>query len=320
MDVVELAIGSGGKRQREFIEILSKELGFSPIYDSFFTKDIGFTTDSYVVSPIFFPGGDIGKLSVCGTYNDLAVCGIMPQYISLSLIIEEGFRMDDLKRIINSIKETAESCNLAVVTGDTKVVRKKEASGLFINTAGLGRIIKKPSLLFKEGDKIIITGHPGDHSASIMIARGEFEFEGDVKTDCCPMKFLLPLWEQGAIWMRDITRGGLATILCELSRDASVPLIVDEKLIPISPAVLALSSFLGFDPLYLASEGCAIIVAHKEEGDKILSLLHKSGLNKASIIGEIGGPGRKGDAILKTKPGGLRLLSLLTGELLPRIC
>jgi len=320
MDRVELSIGSGGKKMGEFIEMLSSYLGFEPIYDSFFNEDIGFTTDSYVVSPIFFPGGDIGKLSICGTYNDLVVCGILPKYISLSLIIEEGFPMDELKKILLSIKETSDACNIQIVTGDTKVVRKGEVQGLFINTGGIGRIIKKPSISLKNGDKIIITGPCGDHSASIMMARGEFEFEGEVKSDCSPMKFLLQLWEEGAIWMRDITRGGLATVLCELSRDSNCPLIVDEGLIPLSDAVLAICSFLGLDPLYLASEGCAIIVTDKEKEGKILEALHKEGCHKASTIGEIGGCGRKKDAILKTKSGGLRLLSPLTGELLPRIC
>jgi len=326
MENVDLSVGSGGKRMREFIKVVVSYLNneiLSELHDSAFLEmdgKIGFTTDSFVVDPIFFPGGDIGKLAVAGTFNDLVVSGIEPKYLSLSFIIEEGFPMDDMKRILNSIKKESIECGVKIVTGDTKVVRRGEAHRIYINTSGVGRLIRKPSLSLENGDAIILTGPIGEHSASVMVARGEYELEGEILTDCASMKFLLPLWRDGAIWMRDITRGGLATVLCELSKGAGVPILIDEELIPISESVRTLSEFLGIDPLYLACEGRALIVSKKEGSGAIISALKNSDQKQTCAIGEVGGPGRKGEAILRTRAGGFRLLEELTGELLPRIC
>ncbi len=330
MDHIDLSLGSGGKRMREFIEkILLNHLGndfLSELHDSAFLNNIegkiAFTTDSFVINPIFFPGGDIGKLAIVGTVNDLIVSGAEPLFLSLSLVIEEGLLLSDLEKILHSIKKTMDQSNVLVVTGDTKVVGRGQADKIYINTAGIGKLLKKPSLSEIEiGDKIVVTGSIGDHSAAVMVARGEFEFEGELESDCAPMNFLIPLWENGAIWMRDITRGGLATILCELAKDSGIPIFIDEELIPLSEPVKAISEFLGLDPLYLASEGKAVIVVKKDNVSEVMKILKSHPLGEsASVIGEVNKPGREGEVVLKTAPGGLRLLEPLTGELLPRIC
>lgn len=329
MERVDLALGSGGKRTREFIEkMIMRYLGNSylaELHDGAFLDvddKIVFTTDSFVINPIFFPGGDIGKLAVAGTVNDLVVSGAKPKFLSLALVIEEGFLLSDLEKILDSIKQAAAVSKTLIVTGDTKVVGSGQADKIYLNTAGIGKLIRKPTPReIKTGDKILVTGSVGDHSAAVMLARGEFEFEGDAKSDCEPLNFLIPLWQSGAIWMRDITRGGLATVLGELSTQARISILIDEAKIPLSPPVKAIGELLGLDPLYMASEGKAIIVVHEEDSSNVLKILrdHPSG-QSASIIGEVNKQDCEGKAILKTLPGGLRLLEPLTGELLPRIC
>lgn len=327
MDRVSLSLGSGGKIMRDFLKnLIIKYLGNSyldKLYDSVHLEingKIGFTTDSFVINPIFFPGGDIGKLAVAGTINDLVVCGIKPLYISLAMIIEEGFKFSDLEKILSSINNTADEANIKVVTGDTKVVRKGEADKIYINTAGIGEAIAVPGDV-KDGDAIIVTGSIGDHSVAVMIARGEFEFEGDVPSDCQPLHALLPLWDMGVRWMRDITRGGLGTILCELAEGENVPVYVEEANIPFSPPVKAISEILGLDPIYLASEGKAVVVVPQNKAFEVLNFLKSLEIGRESaIIGKVGEEGRKGEVVLKSISGGLRLVDLLTDELLPRIC
>lgn len=327
MDRISLSLGSGGKLMNDFLKNLILKYLRNSTLERFgdsahlnITGKIGFTTDSFVIHPIFFPGGDIGKLSVAGTVNDLVVSGIQPLFLSLSLIIEEGFSVPDLERILCSIKNTAGKAGVMVVTGDTKVVRKGEADGIYINTAGLGKEIQKPGDL-KSGDLIAISGPPGDHSVSVMIARGDFEFEGRVQSDCQPLHPLLPLWKMGVKWMRDITRGGIATILCELGEEEDVPVYVEESKISFSQPVKAICDILGLDPLYLASEGKAVIILPQEKENEILDFLRASPLGEeAAVIGRIGGAAREGEVVLKSVSGGLRLLEPLTGELLPRIC
>jgi hydrogenase expression/formation protein HypE len=227
-----------------------------------------------------------------------------------------------LERILDSIKQTAAASNILIVTGDTKVVARGQADKIYLNTAGIGRLIQKPTLKeINTGDQILVTGTVGDHSAAVMLARGEFEFEGNLKSDCAPLNFLTPLWRGGALWMRDITRGGLATVLCELSKEARIPLFIDEAQIPLSAPVKAIGDFLGLDPLYLASEGKAVVVVKKDDTSQVLRILRSHPLGQsASVIGEVKQRGREGEVILKTVAGGLRLLEPLTGELLPRIC
>lgn len=327
MDRISLSLGSGGKVMKDFLkDLILKYLG-NPTLGKFgdsahldMTGKIGFTTDSFVIHPIFFPGGDIGKLAVAGTVNDLVVSGTEPRFISLALILEEGFAVKDLETILASIKTLADEAGVQVVTGDTKVVRKGEADGIYINTSGIGDVIKEVGNI-EEGNLIAVSGTIGDHSVSVMVARGEFEFEGHVKSDCQSLHPLLPLWKMGAKWMRDITRGGLATILCELGEEQTVPVYIEESKISLSPPVNAVCEILGLDPLYLASEGKAVIIFPKDKETESVEFLKTLPLGeRASVIGEIGGIGKKGEVVLKSVSGGLRLLEPLTGELLPRIC
>ncbi len=327
MDRVSLSVGSGGKLMRDFVkEVIVETLG-NPYLEQFgdsahvnLSGDLCFTTDSFVVRPIFFPGGDIGKLAVSGTINDLVVAGARPLFLSLSLIIEEGFFVHDLKNILSSVRATSSSADVLVVTGDTKVVPKGDADQLYINTAGIGQKLVEPGNI-REGDVLIVTDCVGDHSVAIMVARGEFDFWGDVQSDCRPLHSLLPLWDMGVKWMRDITRGGLATVLCELAEEKHIPVEVWERDVPFSPAVNALAEILGIDSFYLASEGSAVLVAPQDKTDEIIAFLHGIPEGRhASVIGRIGGKGKPGEVVLETASGGLRYLEPLTGELLPRIC
>jgi hydrogenase expression/formation protein HypE len=284
---------------------------------------IAFTTDSYVVDPIFFPGGDIGALAVNGTVNDLVVSGALPQFISLGVILEEGLPWPDLEKILNSIKRAASKAAVQVACGDTKVVRRGQADKIYINTSGVGLTIAKPrTSLVRPGDRIILTGTLGEHSLAVMLARGEFGMESRVRSDCAPLNYLLPIWEMGALWMRDITRGGLATVLSELAEKIPHALLIEEEKIPLSPAVRGASELLGIDPLYLACEGRAVIVAPLRKAAAILKKIRESPLGKrAAIIGQVDDrTGRPGELLLSTMTGGLRLLEPLTSELLPRIC
>jgi len=328
MDRVSLELGSGGKLMRDFIDMHIVKNFKNPYLNELadsahLPRRIVFTTDSYVVDPIFFPGGDIGTLCVNGTVNDLVVAGAEPQFLSLSLILEEGLSFEDLGRILKSIKGAASKAEVTVSTGDTKVVRRGQADKIYINTSGVGRLIAKPSLQkIQAGDELIVTGPLGDHSLAVMLARGDFGLEARVKTDCAPLNFLLPYWKKGVRWMRDITRGGLATVLCELSQHLPCSVVIEEDNIPLSRAVRGATELLGIDPLYLACEGRAVLVVPKGKGEEILASLktHPQG-KKAEIIGTVKATvGKPGELLLSTLSGGLRLLEPLTSELLPRIC
>ena len=327
-DKVSLEIGSGGKLMKEFIssEIITlfKNEILNELHDSaLLPENIAFTTDSYVVDPIFFPGGDIGTLCINGTVNDLIVSGAKPLYISLALILEEGFSLTDLRKILNSIRESAKKANVKIVSGDTKVVKKGQGDKIYINTSGLGILIARPRVKeIKPGNKIIVTGTLGEHALSIMLARGDFGLEAPIKSDCAPLNFLLPLWKKGVLWMRDITRGGLATILNELVESLPYSCIIHEEKLPLSPPVKGATEILGIEPLYLACEGRAVIVAEEDKVSDILLEIKENELGKdASIIGEISREfGKPGELLLKTLSGGWRLLEPLTSELLPRIC
>ncbi|MGD9347453.1 MAG: hydrogenase expression/formation protein HypE [Candidatus Aminicenantes bacterium] len=328
MDKVSLELGSGGKLMRDFIEAyILNNLG-NPFLDELLDsahlpQKIAFTTDSYVVDPIFFPGGDIGTLCINGTVNDLIVSGAEPRYLSLSLIIEEGLSVADLKKILRSIKMASKKAGVVITTGDTKVVRRGQGDKIYINTAGVGPLIARPSpQTIKPGDKVLLTGTLGEHSLAVMLARGEFGLEAKVRSDCAPLNFLLPFWRQGAKWMRDITRGGLATVLCELAERIPFSIIVEEENIPLSPATRGASEILGIDPFYLACEGRAVLIVPGKKSKEILSKIREDPLGKkAQIIGEVEDKvGKAGELLLSTLSGGLRLLEPLTSELLPRIC
>jgi len=325
---VNLELGSGGKLMRDFIagHIVPRFANgyLSELSDaSHLPGGIAFTTDSYVVDPIFFPGGDIGTLAVNGTVNDLVVSGAVPRFISLALILEEGMAGEDLERVLGSVRAAARKAGVRVVTGDTKVVRRGQGDKVFINTSGIGRVVARPAIAkIRPGDKLILTGTLGEHSAAIMLARGEYGLTSRVRSDCAPLLFLLRAWKRGALWMRDVTRGGLATVLSELAERLPYPLLVEEDRIPLSRPVRAAAGLLGIDPLFMACEGRAVVVAPKDKADAILRDIRRdpSG-RRAAIVGEVQTKvGKPGELLLSTNSGGLRLLEPLTSELLPRIC
>jgi hydrogenase expression/formation protein HypE len=325
---ISLEMGSGGRLMREFIagrivktfhDPLLRELGDAARLPG----GIAFTTDSYVVDPLFFPGGDIGRLAVNGTVNDLVVSGARPGFMSLALILEEGLEEEVLVRVIRSIRAAAAKAHVRIVTGDTKVVRRGQGDKIYINTAGVGAAVGRPCPeRIRRGDKIILTGTLGDHSLAVMLARGDFGLSSNVKSDCAPLLFLLPLWTRGAKWMRDVTRGGLATVLFELAERLPHPVLIDEDAVPLSRPVRAASELLGIDPLYMACEGKAVVVAPAAKAGAFVRSLRSHPLGRrAAVIGEVQDKvGRPGELLLRTAAGGFRLLEPLTSELLPRIC
>ncbi len=284
---------------------------------------LAYTTDSFVVKPLFFPGGDIGKLSVCGTVNDLAVSGAMPRYLSCGMIVEDGFSYADLERITVSIRDACRSSGVNIVSGDFKVVEKGAIDGIFINTSGIGEILKDSFIdvtRIRPGDKIIISGTIGDHAASILLAREDLKFKTRIKSDCSPLnKLVASIISRDVKFMRDPTRGGLAT-LNEISATSGYNIAIEELEIPMKKSVSTLCEILGFDPLYMANEGKLIAIVSKGAALKVLSKMKRHALGKdARIIGEVKKE-RDRKVYLKTQSGGLRILDMITGEQLPRIC
>jgi len=328
MKRVSLELGSGGKMMRDFIAEHILGTFRNPLLDSLTDSallpgEIAFTTDSYVVHPIFFPGGDIGTLCVNGTVNDLIVSGAEPKYLSLAFILEEGFLWDELKTILSSISQATTQAGVVIATGDTKVVRRGQGDKIYINTSGIGTLISRPQMdRIKPGDKIIVTGTLGEHSLAVMMARGDFGLESEAVSDCAPLNFLIPIWKEGVLWMRDITRGGLATVLSELAEQLPYSIMIREEAIPLSDAVRGATELLGIDPLFLACEGRAVLVLPGDQAEQVLQKIRKSPLGKtAAIIGEVDDKiGKAGEMLLESLSGGLRLLEPLTSELLPRIC
>ena len=289
-------------------------------------EKILFTTDSYVVSPLLFPGGDIGKISICGTVNDIAVCGAKPLYISVGMIAEEGLDMRILEKVTRSIKKTAKEAGVYVVTGDMKVVEKGMCDKLFINTSGIGQKMSKMNLSLnrlKSGDCVIVSGPIGQHGVSILSSREGLKFSSEIKSDCAPLAGLISTiscFSNEIKFMRDPTRGGLATTLNEFVDEKDFGIIIDEDRVPVLPGVKSACELLGFDPLYMANEGRVVIISSKRCASKIVSTLkrHKYGKG-ACIIGSIVNK-FKGKVCLKTTTGSLRLLRMLSGDQLPRIC
>lgn len=286
---------------------------------------IAFTTDSFVVKPIFFPGGDIGKLAVCGTVNDLAVCGAVPVYLSVSFILEEGLEFRDLERVVKSLADTAGEAGVKVVTGDTKVVERGSADYIYINTTGIGMVpdgIKLGYELVNPGDVLIINGSIGEHGIAVLSGRDGISFTSPVKSDCAALNHLtgeLLKRFKNIKLMRDPTRGGLATTVKELALDSKLDFILFEEKIPVSPEVMGAAGMLGLDPLYLANEGKVVLIASPGEGDEIVNFMRGHPLGGgAAVIGEVG-EGR-GDVLLKTTLGGTRIIDMLDGQQLPRIC
>ena len=332
-EVILLAHGSGGKLSHDLVEkkflpflanpVLNK-LDDSAIFEA--SGHLAFTTDSYVVNPIFFPGGDIGKLAVCGTVNDLAMSGATPLYLSLSAIIEEGFPLGELEQIMQSIKATTEEAEVKIITGDTKVVNRGQADKIFINTSGIGIIppgIDIAGANAKTGDKVILSGTIGDHGIAIMSQREGLKFSISIGSDCCPLsKLVSEMLDASPIihCLRDPTRGGLATTLNEFARQSNVGIVIEEDKVPIKEGVRAACELLGFDPIYVANEGKLVAIVDPCEAEKVLVRMRQNKYGKdAAIIGEVVNdhPRR---VIMKTKLGPSRIVDMLSGELLPRIC
>jgi hydrogenase expression/formation protein HypE len=290
---------------------------------------MAFTTDSFVVDPLFFPGGNIGTLAVCGTINDLVAEGAVPYCLSAAFIIEEGFPLKELETIVDSMAEEAENAGVFIATGDTKVVEKGKCDKLFINTSGVGFFRKDhpmdpaESNTIKAGDKIIITGYIGDHGMAVMAARNKLEESISFTSDCASLNHMLTgiCDDPGGIrFMRDPTRGGLATTLCELTRQIDFGIVIHERNIPVRPAVQGFCDLFGFDPLYVANEGKMVIVADPVKAPLIIDKLHRHPLGRhACIIGEVT-PKNKHTVGMITHIGGTRIINMQAGEQLPRIC
>lgn len=338
---ITLSHGSGGKAMKDLIDTLfvntfaNSELAKLEDQARFDLSDLeklgsrlAFSTDSYVIDPIFFPGGDIGSLAVHGTVNDIAVSGATPLYISLGMIIEEGFPIADLEAITRSIKKAADSASVKVVTGDTKVVEKGACDKLFINTTGIGVIKENLDISIKNarvGDKVIINGSIGDHGAAIVGARQDLALENTLLSDSQPLNELVRAMTNVTPEihsMRDATRGGLASVLNEIAAASNISIKIKEEAIPIKEEVRGVCEILGLDPLYLANEGKLVTFVPSTLADQTLNAMRKvSGGEEATIIGEvIDAPAPDTAVILETIFGGQRMVDMLVGEQLPRIC
>jgi hydrogenase expression/formation protein HypE len=340
---ITLAHGSGGRATRDLIEQLflpyfsNPQLALLEDYAAIDWKQgnarrLVFSTDSYVVKPIVFPGGDIGKLAVHGTVNDLAMSGATPLCLSVGFILEEGLRIDDLLPIVQSMAAAARVAKVAIVTGDTKVVEKGSGDRVFINTSGIGILEDGVRLSMSKvvpGDRVIVSGTIGDHGTAILIARGELAIESDIESDTAPLTDLVHTILTTAVslnalnsirLMRDPTRGGLATVLNEIAHGANCHIKIEEERIPVKPAVSGACELLGLDPLYVANEGKLVVIVSSEGAEAVLGAMRRHALGReASIIGEIQLE-PKGFVAMRTSFGGSRIVDMLTGDQLPRIC
>lgn len=333
-NTITLAHGSGGKPMHELIEkVFAKHLandllkaGDDGARFSVPAGRLAFSTDSYVVSPLFFKGGNIGKLAVCGTVNDLSTSGAIPKYLSCGFIIEEGFPLEQLDEIVASMAETARESGVLIVTGDTKVVPKGAADKLFINTSGIGLIPEGLDISghnAKPGDKIIVTGNLGDHGCAILLEREQLGIRTNIKSDCAPLAGMIQellAAADGIHVLRDPTRGGLATTLNEIALQSGVGMKLWEEKLPIREETGGICSMLGLDPLYMANEGKMVVIVCAEEADHALDVLksHAYSLD-ACMIGEVTST-QNGRVYIETIAGGSRILDMLQREQLPRIC
>jgi hydrogenase expression/formation protein HypE len=335
---ITLAHGSGGRAMHELVDQLIRQVFSNPWLDqgedqariplaelNVLGNRLAFTTDSYVVTPLEFPGGNIGTLAINGTVNDLAVGGATPLYLSCGFIIEEGLALDTFKRILTAMRTTADTAGVAIVTGDTKVVQRGGADQLFINTAGVGVIAEgfNPSASGAQvGDVVIVNGYLGDHGAAILNARGDLALEADIVSDCASLNRLVAA--MFAVCpeihcLRDATRGGLATVLNEFAERSQVNIVLDEAQLPIRPPVRGMCEILGLDPLYLANEGKLVALVPAAAADAVLTAMRRVPEGQdACIVGKV--TAGKGHVILQTGFGGERIVDMLPGEQLPRIC
>jgi len=329
-----LAHGSGGRLSHQLVKDL-----FLPVFDNDVLNQLddraeiyaagvrlAFTTDSFVVSPPFFPGGDIGKLAVCGTVNDLAMGGAEPLYLSAGFIIEEGLPVDQLKTIVESMRKTADEAGVKIVCGDTKVVERGSADRIFINTSGIGLVPEGVNIsgsFARPGDKVLINGYIGDHGIAVMAERQGLSFREEIASDSAPLNGLVKAMlevSRDIHVLRDPTRGGVATTLNEIASQSNVGIVLQEEAIPVREQVLAACEILGFDPLYVANEGKLLAVVPAEKAGLMLEAMKKHPYGaESAIIGEVVAdhPGR---VVLSTGIGGRRIVDMLVGEQLPRIC
>lgn len=332
--VITMAHGSGGILSHQLIEKM-----FQPAFDNDLLNAghdgavmdgragrLAFTTDSFVVQPIFFPGGNIGDLAVNGTVNDLACCGAVPEYLSVGMILEEGLPMEDLWKIVLSMKEAAEKAGVIIVTGDTKVVERGSGDKIFINTSGIGHVRVGVNIdpgNCQPGDVVIISGTMGDHGVAIMSARAGLEFETSIESDSAALNSLVDSildTSRHISVLRDPTRGGVATTLNEICQSARVGMVLQEGLIPVSPGVRGACEVLGLDPLYIANEGKLLVILPEKEVDAVLEKMkqHPLGANSA-VIGKLVAD-HPSMVRMTTSIGSSRIIDMLTGEQLPRIC
>jgi hydrogenase expression/formation protein HypE len=335
-DTVVIGHGSGGAMTLDMIrnifqsrlgnDFLAQENDASRIALSGKDGEIAVSTDSHVVSPLFYPGGDIGRLAVCGTVNDVAMLGARPAFLTAGFILEEGLSMETLTRIIDSMAAACEEAGVQIVAGDTKVVEKGKADGIFINTAGFGMIPTGRDLggqLAQPGDAVLISGSLGDHGIAVLQARGELGFESDIQSDLAPLNHMIEALLEAipeVHVLRDPTRGGLATTLKEIACQSQVSIRLEEDTIPIKPDVQTACEMLGFDPLYLANEGKVIVILPEEKAAEALEILHSNPYGiMATRIGTVFSENPE-QVLLKTPFGTTRVLEMLAGEILPRIC
>ncbi|HEY2221923.1 hydrogenase expression/formation protein HypE [Actinomycetospora sp.] len=332
---ITLAHGAGGKATGTLIEAVFLEAFRNPELERLGdaaavgvgSARLAFTTDSYVVSPLFFPGGNIGDLAVNGTVNDLAVSGARPLHLSAGFILEEGFPVDDLRRIVDTMAAAAAAAGVQIVTGDTKVVQRGKADGCFITTAGVG-LLDRPVTLdacaARPGDVVIVSGPIGDHGVTVMLARGDLDVESDLVSDTAPLHALcagiLDAGGDGVRVMRDATRGGVATILNEVAKASGAAVVVDEAAVPVRTEVTGASELLGIDPLYVACEGRLVAVVAADRVDDVLAAMRADPAGaEAAVIGRVADD-PPGLVLLRTAFGGTRIVDLLVGDPLPRIC
>lgn len=333
--------GSGGTASRDLIDRIFLPRLRNPILEQFEdsavipagSTRVAFTTDSYVVDPIFFPGGDIGKLAVHGTINDLAMQGARPLGLSLALILEEGFSMDDLERVADSIGKASDEAGVPVVTGDTKVVPRSKADKIFITTSGVGIVPETCTLgsgLARPGDAVLVSGTIGDHGVTIMSSRAGLSLQSSIRSDTAPLHHLVSALLAEAPdairCLRDPTRGGVATVLCEIASKSAVQIEIEENEVPVRPEVSTACEMLGLDPLYLANEGKCIVIADSAAAEELLAVMRKTDVGReAMLLGRVveddsTRKGPRGRVLMQTAVGGKRIISPLSGEPLPRIC
>jgi hydrogenase expression/formation protein HypE len=337
--VITLAHGGGGKAMKDLIADVFVAAFDNPALAALEDQArldlaelaargdrLAFTTDSYVVDPLFFPGGDIGKLAVCGTVNDLAVGGAVPRYLSCAVIAEEGLEFELLRRVARSMAEAAAAASVQIVTGDTKVVPRGACDKLFVTTSGVGTIAAGRELgahRARAGDAVLVSGPLGDHGAAILAARGDLALDSPIESDCAALAGLVDALlaaAPGTRCMRDATRGGAATVLNELAQASRVSIEIDEQSMPLRPATRGLCEILGLDPLYLACEGTLVAVAPAGQADAALAAMRAHPLGRHAVaIGSVGG-GEPGRVTMRTVLGGTRIVDMLVGEQLPRIC